>query len=105
MDPDPVLFISGFQETNKKSFICFLLTVGSQPLKSHKTVKIKVFSTKIYLLLNGSGSPGSLHIVTDRDPGGQKTNGSGTLQYTIDITFYMIFYFSLYKIQFFIFYL
>jgi hypothetical protein len=49
--------------------------------------------------MDGSGSPGSLYIVTDGNPGDQKTNESGTLQKTIDITLHldMIFICSFYK--------
>jgi hypothetical protein len=41
-DPDPALFASGFQETNKKKFLCLLLTLGTfTECKGGKSKKLK----------------------------------------------------------------
>ncbi len=95
-DPDPALFISGFQDINKNIFFPTLfylfLTVGTvnlhqfskiTSLRSHKTVKVKVF-------LNCFAS-----YWKDPDPGSPKTyesygsgsgSGSGSLPGTTKCT-------------------
>jgi hypothetical protein len=82
-DPDPALFVSNLQDANKKLF-CLLLFKGTfasfftnkRSLRSHKTVEIKVFLT-IFAWWWDNPDP---HIwLTDPDPGGPKTCGSGTL--------------------------
>jgi hypothetical protein len=55
MDPDPALFVSGFE--------------NAKTLRSHKTVEIKDFRNRSCLLIEGFGS---VQIITDPDPGGPK---------------------------------
>ncbi len=73
-DSDPALFFSGFQEANKNvnRFFCLFLTLCR--LRIHKTVEIQVFLIFSCLLIEGSGSE---QTITDTDPGGPKTYGSG----------------------------
>jgi hypothetical protein len=85
-DPDPALFVSGFQDAKKNNFFsmffCLLhleraFTSFFKDKKSHKTLKNSTnqgFSYFLCLIMEGSGS---VQIMMDLDPGGQKNYGSG----------------------------
>ncbi len=70
-DTDPVLFISGFEDVNKKKFFCFLLFEGifTPVFKDKKSYRggnsgNQGFSIFICLMMEGSGS---VQIMMDPD--------------------------------------
>jgi hypothetical protein len=83
--PDPGLFVSDIQDTNKKYFFCLLLFEGiftsfvkdKNSWRSHKTVEIKVFLT-FFAWWWKDPEPDLYLWLMDPDPGGSKICGSGS---------------------------
>ncbi len=94
LDPtsDPDLFFSGFQDAKNRSCFAYSLLYVDLHQSSKKTrhyeftkqLKSRHLKKTFCLLMEGSGSEaGSIsrseEIITDRDPGGPKNFGSGTM--------------------------